>query len=426
MRKYNTILVVSVFVYLVLALAAVFGVGRLESEKDNQYKIEINRTYHSLSTDFNLDKLDLRSCKYLKEVSCLPASRLEDEREADNFYQADNHLAMEIRPLFIDNDFYGLLRFDYEAPLFKTQSILIFIQVCLALMEIFVIGVLLYLKYQIIRPFSRLNRLPRDLAEGHLNSIVTEEKSRFFGQFIWGIGQLKDALYSSRKRQLELEMEKKKMLLSLSHDIKTPLNNIKLYAKALEQNLYEDESKRLHAARQIGEKAGQIESYVEEIIHNSREDILDIEVRYSEFYLADLIKRVLDTYEEKCRLRLVELHVGPYENLLLKGDLERTVEIFENLFENALKYGDGRKIEISFYEEDYCPLIRVFNTGNSVTDNDFNHLFESFYRGANSDGTQGNGLGLYICQEIMRKMHGEIFAQREEEGMAFVLVFTGD
>lgn len=426
MKKYNTIFVISVFVYLLLALAAWLGVVRPETGRNNQYKIEINRTYHSLSTGLDVDRLDLRSCQYLKKVSFLPAAALEDEGSANDFYAADNQLSMEIRSLFVNKHFEGLLRFDYKEPLFETRGLLIFIQICLAVMEIFLLGILLYLKYQLVLPFSRLSRIPKELAEGHLTGIVKEEKSRFFGQFIWGIGQLKDALYISRKRQLELEMEKKKLLLSLSHDIKTPLNNIKLYAKALEQNLYEDESKRLHAAHQIGEKAGQIENYVEEIIRNSREDILDIEVKYSEFYVEDLINRVLDTYKEKCRLRLIELKINDYENILLKGDLERAVEVFENLFENAFKYGDGRAIEISFYEEDYCPLIRVFNTGESVTDNDFNHLFESFYRGSNSGGIQGNGLGLYICREIMRKMHGEIFAQREENGMAFVLVFSGE
>ena len=74
-------------------------------------------------------------------------------------------------------------------------------------------------------------------------------------------------------------------------------------------------------------------------------------------------------------------------------------------------------------EEDDCQLIRFYNTGEPVSENDFNHIFESFYRAANSQGQPGNGLGLYICREIMRKMDGAIYAERTEEGMAFVLVF---
>ena len=66
----------------------------------------------------------------------------------------------------------------------------------------------------------------------------------------------------------------------------------------------------------------------------------------------------------------------------------------------------------------------LFNTGIPVTDNEFNHIFESLDRAQNSEGRQGSGLGLYICREIMRKMGGEIFAEKQQNGMAFVLVFS--
>nr|MDE6622636.1 HAMP domain-containing histidine kinase [Lachnospiraceae bacterium] len=103
-------------------------------------------------------------------------------------------------------------------------------------------------------------------------------------------------------------------------------------------------------------------------------------------------------------------------------DIHRLFEVFENLFANAFKYGDGCSIHISFYEEDYCQLVRVFNTGEPVSEKSFVHLFDSFFRGENTRGQQGNGLGLYICREIMHKMGGEIFAERETDGMAFVVV----
>ena len=93
----------------------------------------------------------------------------------------------------------------------------------------------------------------------------------------------------------------------------------------------------------------------------SRHDILDIQVQNSEFYLKELIDKAVHAYKEPLRLRRMELVVKPYENLLLKGDLERSFEVVENIMENAFKYGDGRRIEISCYEEDYCQLIRIFN-----------------------------------------------------------------
>ncbi|MCQ4638153.1 HAMP domain-containing histidine kinase [Anaerovorax odorimutans] len=423
MKKYNLLIAASILLYVLAALAAWYGIQNTAQEKDRVYKVEINRIYDRLSDGHLPDERDLRSYKYVRNVRWLSADDMQPQEKHLAFFEEDGKLRIEIRPVFEAGKLKGYLRFEYLEPEFDSHFVLVLTQVCLGLMELFLLIVLLYLKYQLIRPFRQVSELPYEMAQGHLRGIVKEEKNRFFGHFLWGLGQLKDTLEVNRKRRLDLEKEKKKMLLSLSHDIKTPLSTIKLYGKALEENLYEEESQKIRAARQIGQKAEEIERFVEEIMKNSREDILDIQVEPGEFYLSRLMEQVLATYEEKCRIRMVDLEVGSFEDRLLKGDLQRAAEVFENIFENAFKYGDGRRIEISFSEEDYCQLIRIFNTGTPVTDNDFNHIFESFFRGAGSEGIQGSGLGLYICREIMRKMDGEIFARKEAEGMAFVLVF---
>ena len=97
-------------------------------------------------------------------------------------------------------------------------------------------------------------------------------------------------------------------------------------------------------------------------------------------------------------------------------------EAIGNLIENAFKYGDGKKIDIKFSEEDSYELISVINSGNPVSENEMPHLFDSFFRGKNAEGKEGNGLGLYICKEIMRKMNGDIFANYKKDGLEFVLV----
>ena len=98
----------------------------------------------------------------------------------------------------------------------------------------------------------------------------------------------------------------------------------------------------------------------------------------------------------------------------------------ENLMENAFKYGDGKEIRGTFGEEDYCQLIEVYTSGEAVAEEEMPHLFDSFYRGTNAGEKEGNGLGLYIGRQLMRKMEGDIFAVREQEGMRICLVFRED
>ena len=423
MRKYDRILAVTVCLYLLLALGTGQILHRMQEHRDREFRVEINRLYHTISAGTHPEEVDLSGFRDVYRIDSLPLADAADREKSEAFYSDESNGGSVIKPWYTDSSLKGYLRFSYREENMSLGGVMVTVQAGLALMAAFVVGILLYLKYRVIRPFNRVSELPYELAKGHLKGEVKQEKNRYFGDFLWGIGQLKDTLEVTKKRRLELEKEKKKMLLSLSHDMKTPLGTIRLYGKALEQGLYDTEEKKCHAARQICAKAEEIEGYVAEIIRSSKEDILDVRVEMGEFYLEELVKRVADTYVEKCAVRMMELQIGRYENRLVRGDIDRVLEVFDNVMENAFKYGDGRRIEISFYEEDFCQLIRIVNTGEAVSENDFNHIFESFFRGTNSLGQQGSGLGLYICREIMRKMDGEVFAEKEKDGMGIVLVF---
>ncbi len=93
------------------------------------------------------------------------------------------------------------------------------------------------------------------------------------------------------------------------------------------------------------------------------------------------------------------------------GDKERFIETLQNIMENAIKYGDGKEITISCEDEEDCKLIHIENTGNTLKEEELQNIFDSFYRGSNSGDIKGNGLGLYICKNLMRKMDGNIFAR---------------
>lgn len=422
MKKYNHMLVFSLLIYLILAIVVGNTFLGAEHKRNHAYRVEANRIMAALTDADAVNEIDVSTLEYVEGVEFLDKTIVNPE-EVRDFFQEEDMRASYIQPFYIENQLEGYLKFLYQESTLNLKELLLVTEIALAMLEAFVFGVLIFLKKKLVDPFRDLSELPEELAKGHFKGPVKEEKNRYLGRFMWGMGQLKDALDISRGRQLELMREKKTMLLSLSHDIKTPLNLIKLYSKALEENIYTDEEQKRNASHQIGEKTKEIEKYVEEIMQSSREDLLDMQVNQGEFYLKDLLEKVLSVYNEQCILRHIELKVEGYENRLLKGDVERGQEILENLFENAFKYGDGCRIELDFYEEDHCQLIRIFNTGLPVTDQEFNHLFESFFRGSNAQGVKGSGLGLYICRELMHKMDGTVFAEMSEGGMAFVLVF---
>ena len=98
------------------------------------------------------------------------------------------------------------------------------------------------------------------------------------------------------------------------------------------------------------------------------------------------------------------------------------MEVLQNIFENAIKYGDGRFIGVSFEDEDGARLISVTNSGCTLSEEELGHIFDSFYRGSNVGSRGGSGLGLYICKKLMGRMKGDVFAQILDGDMKVTVV----
>lgn len=377
------------------------------------YRVEIKRLARQIEQD-GVKSVDLSEYEYVRYIE-----KYGDAPE-DDFYNReipDGHSAI----LRINGELY---RFDYLMKNDgKERRIVIGINAVLAVMAALVSGVLLYIREKILRPFEEFANLPYELSRGNLTVPVKDDGSRFFGKFLWGIDLLRENIEQQKRRELELHKEKKTLLLSLSHDLKTPLSAIKLYAKALSKNLYSDTAKQRRIAESINEKADEIEAYVSQIITASREDFLSFTVENGEFFLTDLVQRIEEYYREKLSLVKTEFVVGKYENCLLSGDLERSVEVLQNVMENAIKYGDGKRVEILFPEEETGVLVAVKNSGCTLDKACLPHIFESFWRGGNAGEICGSGLGLYICRQLMHRMNGEIFAQMDGDTITVTAVF---
>lgn len=292
----------------------------------------------------------------------------------------------------------------------------------LAALFLLILILLVYIRRNIIVPFGRLNTVPQELAKGNLAVPIPEEKSRLFGKFTWGVNLLREKIEGDRQKELSMQRDKKLLLLSLSHDIKTPLSAIKLNAKALARGLYKDEEKRRSAAESINSRADEIEHFVSEITKAASEDFMEFEVTQGEVFLSSILRRLSDRYAQQLAVSGTKFTIDRFDDCILSCDPDRLAECLQNLIENAVKYGDGRQIGLSFDKMDGCELITVSNTGCSLEEKELPQIFESFHRGSNAENVQGNGLGLFICKRLMSLMGGEIYADIREEHFCVTLV----
>ena len=304
----------------------------------------------------------------------------------------------------------------------SSSSLSLYMNIFLLSMMFLTILILVYLHNKVLKPFHDMSNLSYELAKGNLSMPVKEEKSKLFGRFLWGMNMLREKLEENKEKELEFQKERKTLILSLSHDIKTPLSSIELYSKALLEDLYDKKEKRDEALQGITRNVKEIKGYVDEIVTASREDFLNLEVNMGEYYLSEVMKDIESFYKDKLSVIHTKFQVDEIPQCILKGDKNRMVEVLQNIMENAIKYGDGKRIRISFGEEEDCKLIHIENSGCDLKEEELPNLFDSFYRGSNSGGVKGSGLGLYICKTLMRKMDGEIYAEMNEDVFGVTVV----
>lgn len=399
MRAFKRLCIVVIALFLILA--AVLNIVMLQNRiyADGQYRVEAKRLADEITETGSYDLAD-----YPHIIGVYTG---------DALYQSDEHYV-----IIEANE--KLYRVEYS--LGNRSSMMIAMNCILGILLIALCSVFAYIWRNVIKPFGSLNDVPQELARGNLAVPIPEQKSRFFGKFTWGVNLLREKIEDDRKKELSMQRDKKLLLLSLSHDIKTPLSAIKLNAKALARGIYSDEEKRRSAAESINARADEIEQFVSEITKAASEDFMSFEVTQGEVFLSQSITKIQARYAPQLGASGTEFVIHKYDDCILSCDADRLAECLQNLIENAVKYGDGRRIEISFDKMDGCELITVTNTGCTLEEKELPQIFGSFHRGSNADKIQGNGLGLFICKRLMSLMGGEVYAEIHEDCFSVTLV----
>lgn len=399
MRAFKRLCIVVIALFLILA--AVLNIVMLQNRiyADGQYRVEAKRLADEITETGSYDLAD-----YPHIIGVYTG---------DALYQSDEHYV-----IIEANE--KLYRVEYS--LGNRSSMMIAMNCILGILLIALCSVFAYIWRNVIKPFGSLNDVPQELARGNLAVPIPEQKSRFFGKFTWGVNLLREKIEDDRKKELSMQRDKKLLLLSLSHDIKTPLSAIKLNAKALARGIYSDEEKRRSAAESINARADEIEQFVSEITKAASEDFMSFEVTQGEVFLSQIITKIQARYAPQLGASGTEFVIHKYDDCIFSCDADRLAECLQNLIENAVKYGDGRRIEISFDKMDGCELITVTNTGCTLEEKELPQIFGSFHRGSNADKIQGNGLGLFICKRLMSLMGGEVYAEIHEDCFSVTLV----
>lgn len=223
-----------------------------------------------------------------------------------------------------------------------------------------------------------------------------------------------------------------------SHELKTPLSVLSGFIETLQGAAKDDEVAREKFLNLMAEQTDRMTHLVQDLLVLSKIQMTEKNTQKDVILILDLLQSVIDSLELKASARHKKIELKLVHDIpRLIGNKTELLHVFQNLIDNAIKYGEDdsiitvraelragfpRKSEKYFSDIRQVVLISVHNTGNPIAPQDITRLFERFYRVDNfkSRGVEGTGLGLGIAQQIVNAHDGLITVQSSiKKGTSF-------
>lgn len=263
------------------------------------------------------------------------------------------------------------------------------------------------------------------IANGHYDHRIPFELRGDLSRVVSSINGLVDSTVTAIEEERKIEQSKDELITNVSHDIRTPLTSIIGYLGLIEDGQYHSEEELLKYTHTAYSKAKQMKSLVENLFEYTKVRQPTVPVNMSQFDMVQLVEQLAADFELEARNKGIEIQVLPKENqLLMDGDTEKLVRVFNNLFTNAFKYGAGAtKIVVEIEKVGTEAVVVVKNNGAQIPQQSLDSLFDRFYRVEESrnQATGGTGLGLAITQSIVALHGGYIYAKSNPEWTSFII-----
>lgn len=274
-----------------------------------------------------------------------------------------------------------------------------------------------YLSFAILKPFEKMKSFAGEIARGNLDIPLEYERSNYFGNFTWAFDSMRREITKARSCEQEAIENNKTVIATLSHDIKTPIASIRVYAEGLEANMDCSMEKREKYLSVIMKKCDEVAQLTNDLFLHSISDLDKLKIEIREIKLGTFLKTAI--HEIAAEYNDVTLTV-PKEEVFVLADKNRLMQICENIINNARKYAKT-SVEVILEEKNGMACITFRDYGRGIPDEDIPFIFEKFYRGRNCGKEQGSGLGLYIVKYIADKMKGSVLLHNHADGLAVIV-----
>ena len=198
-----------------------------------------------------------------------------------------------------------------------------------------------------------------------------------------------------------------------SHELKTPMTSLKMQIQMLQRS--NDNSNIQKALGNAGKQIDRLTLLVNDLLDVSKFESGKMSYNFQAFKFNSLVVEVLDHFKDQTiSMNLLK------DDLEIFGDSYRLEQVLVNLINNAIKYGEGKPIQVETSKDDSCVIFIVRDHGKGISPEYFTKIFDKFERGQQDSNISGLGLGLFISKEIVLAHDGRIDVMSDyEKGSEF-------
>ncbi len=311
------------------------------------------------------------------------------------------HIMSVCAPLLLDDQVVGAMRYvtsmsAVQRELLITVAIAVgLLAACIAMVYV---SNMVFIN-NVVEPVAEVTETAKRIAGG---SYGTQMENHYRDE----IGQLIDAINNMSSQISKSEKIKSEFISSVSHELRTPLTAITGWGETLLEDTDPRQLKR--GVGIILKESRRLTNMVEELLDFSKMEDGRFTLRIEQVDIQAEFEDTIYTYMELFRQESIELRYESCDELFapVPGDPERLKQVFCNVLDNAAKHGGaGRRIDTAVSGADGKIVITVRDYGPGVPEAELPFVKQKFYKG--SSKVRGSGIGLAVCDEIIRLHNGE-------------------
>lgn len=277
----------------------------------------------------------------------------------------------------------------------------------------------IYISHQlsrtIVNPLGNLQKAAAEITMGNLDYTITEEGDREIQELCRDLELMRIKLKESIHTQFKYEENRKMLVSSISHDLKTPVTTIKGYIEGILDGVANTPKKNERYLRTIYQKAKQIDQMIDDLLLYAKLDLNQIPFNFEKTDLEDYLRSFLAESEPELEINGIQLTFQSMlsEKHLLNLDRENMKRVITNIVDNSRKYMNKSpgQINVLVRETNTSLIIELQDNGSGISEGDLPYIFDRFYRSDLSRSEiKGSGMGLAIAKQIVEGHGGRIWA----------------